>query len=386
MEQPIDIVLRARGGIGMMLNAGNSEKHYLEWEVTFRKPLKSSIWSQMPLDSDRDYTYDLRIGVDLNGRAVPTYECLRTSLPMSAKYDSPFKYLIADNQRAQIFDRSLGKLAPFDVAIPQSDPKSIQLRLNSNAESDASRILEADSRLYLSRMTFANEYPIPTWVRSMFTSMAHYPGFNISASSPVRTKASEIRPDTVLEMQGNNLGTILHEVLTRSSNQRNAEQIRTFMSAAYPEFDEIFAETTFGSPPQVLIRIREKGLQRNLELWDLSDGMLRFLCLATSLFNPSPPPVVKIDEPESGLHPRLLPIVGDMIKTAAEDSQIIITTHSPDLLNSFELEDIAVISREHSKAVWSRPHSREALRALLENVAGENLGDLFKSGELEVPS
>jgi predicted ATPase len=121
-----------------------------------------------------------------------------------------------------------------------------------------------------------------------------------------------------------------------------------------------------------------------MELWELSDGMLRFLCLAASLLNPVPPPVIAVDEPESGLHPKLLPVVADMIKTASERKQVLITTHSPDLLNRFEIDDLAVITRgEEFNSKWHRPSDRKSLVEMLKDVTGETVGDLHRSGELE---
>ncbi len=119
-----------------------------------------------------------------------------------------------------------------------------------------------------------------------------------------------------------------------------------------------------------------------MELWDLSDGVLRFLCLTAALLPPQAS-LVAIDEPETGLHPKLLPIVGDLIKTAAEKGQILVTTHSPDLLNQFGLDDVAVIARENGQARWLRPGTRESLRKMLANVVSESLGDLHRTGELE---
>jgi predicted ATPase len=120
-----------------------------------------------------------------------------------------------------------------------------------------------------------------------------------------------------------------------------------------------------------------------MHLWDLSDGMLRFLCLSAALLNPQPPPFIAIDEPEAGLHPRLLPIVADLIKTAGEQSQVLVTTHSPDLLNRFDLDGIAVMSRDEMHVTWQRPGTKASLRKMLESVTGETVGDLHRSGELE---
>jgi predicted ATPase len=101
------------------------------------------------------------------------------------------------------------------------------------------------------------------------------------------------------------------------------------------------------------------------------------------LLSPALRSVVAIDEPEAGLHPKLLPIVGDMIKAASGRAQVIVTTHSPDLLNRFSVEDIAVMRREESRAIWERPGNRKALVRMLESTLGGTVGDLLRSGELE---
>ena len=268
------------------------------------------------------------------------------------------------------------------------------LRLMLSAESDSA---EATSRsglqqpaqqepaLLLSQIRFFNEFPIPSRVRVLLESMAFYPGFDVTRSSTLRTRAADIKPVTTLSANGDNLGTVLHEILTRYDFQLAAEELRDFLRVAYPAFEAIHCETTFGTPPQVLVRVREKGMSRSMELWELSDGLLRFLCLATALLNPRPSPLVAIDEPELGLHPGLLPIVAGMIKVAAERTQVLVTTHSPDLLNCFDIADVAVMARnaDDAKVVWHRPANRKTLVQMLKDVSSETLGDLHRSGELE---
>ena len=73
-----------------------------------------------------------------------------------------------------------------------------------------------------------------------------------------------------------------------------------------------------------------------------------------------------------------------MIKTASERTQILITTHSPDLLNRFNIEDVAVMTRgDNCNAHWLRPADRKTLVDMLQSVTGDTLGDLLRSGELE---
>ena len=74
----------------------------------------------------------------------------------------------------------------------------------------------------------------------------------------------------------------------------------------------------------------------------LSDGTLRFLSLLAILLDPSPPPVIVIEEPELGLHPDTLPVIRDLLIEASARTQLIVTTHSLTLVDSFT---------EHSEAI-----------------------------------
>jgi predicted ATP-dependent endonuclease of OLD family len=62
---------------------------------------------------------------------------------------------------------------------------------------------------------------------------------------------------------------------------------------------------------------------------------------------------------------------------------VLVTTHSPELLGCFDLNQVAVMTREDGRAKWYRPASRESLRQMLEAVGGDTLADLHRSGELE---
>lgn len=381
VEHPFNKVLDWHWGMASLLNATEAPGK-LSWKITFGMPL-SPPWNQLPLEKNRPVLYEVVLQPGVQGQASVQYEALRRTEPFPG-HTGPLKYLEATPFRRNIYDRQKHKLVPFDEALPQSDDGNEPDQADqTNGGPLPAQVQEP--MLMLSQIRFFNEFPIPSAARVLLANMAFYPGFDVTRFSSLRTKASEIRPFTTLVPNGENLGTVLHEILTRYDYRVSADELRAFLGAAYPSFEEIHCDTTFGAPPQVLVRVRERGMQRSMELWELSDGMLRFLCLATALLNPLAPPLVALDEPEVGLHPRLLPIVSDMIKTASERTQVLVTTHSPDLLSCFDIADVAVMGRVEDKpvAAWHRPADRKTLVQMLKNVTGETLGDLHKSGELE---
>ena len=72
-----------------------------------------------------------------------------------------------------------------------------------------------------------------------------------------------------------------------------------------------------------------------LYLDEMSDGTVRMLCWATILLSPHLPTLLVIDEPEVGIHPAWMPILSEWIKRASRKTQVIVCTHSPDLLDHF---------------------------------------------------
>ena len=376
-EYPLNTAISWHHGPGSLLTAGNGNGQ-LAWSVTFHKP---PVWDGFPLAEGKALVYEVVLQADAQGQMHPQYEVLRSQ---ELVHGEPLKFLEATPYQQHIFDIEQRRLIPFDEA--QSSPDVVRDADSVVASPGSGQAgAQQEVALLLSQIRFFNEFPIPSWVRALLAHMAFYPGFDVTHSSALRTKAADIKPDTTLWKNGDNLGTVLHEILTRYDFRSAAEELRDFLRVAYPAFEEIHCDTTYGTPPQVLVRVREQGMSRSMEMWELSDGMLRFLCLATALLNPWPRPLVAIDEPELGLHPRLLPIVAEMIKTAAERTQVIVTTHSPDLLNCFDIADVAVMARnaEDAKVMWHRPANRKTLVEMLNNVTGETLGDLHRSGELE---
>jgi predicted ATPase len=112
----------------------------------------------------------------------------------------------------------------------------------------------------------------------------------------------------------------------------------------------------------------------------LSDGSLRYLCLLSILLDPTPPPMICIEEPELGLHPDLIPKIADLLKSAAERTQIIVTTHSEFLIDAMtdRPEDVLVCEKQDGITTITRLDT-ENLSSWLERY---RLGQLWTMGEI----
>jgi predicted ATPase len=80
--------------------------------------------------------------------------------------------------------------------------------------------------------------------------------------------------------------------------------------------------------------LRQPGMLRPLTVGELSDGTLRFLLLLVALLTPRPPELMVVNEPESSLHPALLPALARLIVRAAARTQVVIVSHSEPLLDA----------------------------------------------------
>jgi predicted ATPase len=87
---------------------------------------------------------------------------------------------------------------------------------------------------------------------------------------------------------------------------------------------------------RVGVALQMPGIHRPLEAREMSDGTLRFLCLAGALLTPRPPELLAVNEPETSLHGRLLPALARLVVRAAGTAQVLVTTHSRTLAGEIE--------------------------------------------------
>jgi len=118
--------------------------------------------------------------------------------------------------------------------------------------------------------------------------------------------------------------------------------------------DFLLRPQKFGPKTKVALDWRTRGSDYPMQPYHLSDGSIRFVCLATALLQPKPPSMIIIDEPELGLHPEAIDILSELVQDAAKRTQVVIATQSPLLLDQFALDDIVVVSRKNGQSTFER--------------------------------
>ena len=103
-----------------------------------------------------------------------------------------------------------------------------------------------------------------------------------------------------------------------------------------------------------------------------------YVCLATLLLQPELPATIIIDEPELGLHPYALQLLGAMLHSASQQTQLIVATQSATLIDLLELEDILVVERSQGQSVFKWLDA-ESLKGWLEEYS---LGELWMKNVL----
>lgn len=227
--------------------------------------------------------------------------------------------------------------------------------------------------LVLRQISDPNQYlPIHT-VRKAIVAMSVYNSFDTGELSKLR-RVAEFSTGTRLWKNGENLTQILNDL--RNNHSLDFERIEEVLHKVNPTYKSIEISNITG---QAYLSLREKNLDRTIGALHISDGTLRFLLLETIFLNPNRGGLVAIDEPERGLHPDMIRSVAKMIKSAAQESQLIIATHSPHLLNQFELDNVLVFEKDETNATIVKNISESDYS----DYEGELLpGQLWLNGEL----
>lgn len=187
-----------------------------------------------------------------------------------------------------------------------------------------------------------------------------------------RAQPADSRGDVLME-DCSNLGLFLNQTLSTAPAYKR--QVVEGMAELYPRFTDYEVVVNSGS---VQIFFTEEDT--SIPATRLSDGALRYLCLLAILYNPKPPSVVCIEEPELGLHPDIVGGLAKHLRAASERMQLIVTTHSDILIDALsDTPESVVVFENHDGATRMTRLDPGRLSEWLENY---RLGQLWTSGQI----
>jgi predicted ATPase len=180
-----------------------------------------------------------------------------------------------------------------------------------------------DSDSMLASIADPQRAPEMLEVRETVRGWRFYDSFRTDAASPARlAQIGTFSP--VLHHDGSNLAAALQTIV----EVRSDETLAATIEDAFPG-SRLYVEAQNG---RFELHLQQHGLLRPLTAAELSDGTLRYLLWAAALLSPRPPQLMVLNEPETSLHPDLLPALARLILAAAEHTQIIVVSHAPQLI------------------------------------------------------
>jgi predicted ATPase len=299
------------------------------------------------------------------------------------RVQSSLRHMIAFRQTAQRFELVDERIENRDVDPGHRDPY-FYYRFQNNrpvlnvheGKGQKQRHLQREEldpeKSILAQRKDPDQYPEITYLGDQYERVRIYREWSFGRYSAPRLPQKPDQRNDFLEESCVNLGLMLNRLMRDPARRRDLLQA---LNDLYPGIDDIDVAIEGGSV-QVFL---QEG-QYSIPATRLSDGTLRYLCLLTILLHPEPPPLVCIEEPELGLHPDVLSTIGPLLKAASERMQLVVTTHSDELVDSLSATpDDVIVCEKVDGCTSMRRLDAESLDDWLERYA---LGELWRRGDL----
>lgn len=189
----------------------------------------------------------------------------------------------------------------------------------------------------------------------------------------------EAGPQERLSQTGDNLANVI-QFLKEQHGDRLARVLAT-LSQRVPQIDKVLSDVM--QDGRLLLQIKDAPFDEPILAKYASDGTLKMLAYLTVLYDPAPPQLVGIEEPENQLHPRLLPGLAEECRNATSRTQLMVTTHSPTFVDGLQPQELWVLYRDGNGYTGARRASD--MRGVEEFVSeGASLGQLWLENHFEV--
>jgi predicted ATPase len=202
--------------------------------------------------------------------------------------------------------------------------------------------------------------------------------FHDTSESALVKQRHGINDNVYLRPDARNLAAVLYR-LQKNFPQQYQRIIRLIQFIA-PFFGDFCLRPNTDNPEYIELEWTEKGEDKPFKAHQLSDGTLRFICLATVLNQPEEflPETILIDEPELGLHPGAIGFLASMLRSTSKQRQVIVSTQSVTLVNGISIDDLIVVDRKQGLTVFQR-HDEQQFKEWLKEYT---VGDLWEKNLL----
>jgi predicted ATPase len=213
------------------------------------------------------------------------------------------------------------QLRPSTLLVDRHGPV-VRIRREKDWDAATNNLAKFDS--VVASLADPRNAPEVLTLRESIRAWRFYDHFRADADAPARSPQIGTRTP-VLDNDGRDLAAALQTIREHSDDD---EVLAATIDDAFPK-SKIWIENTSG---RFALRMQQHGLLRPLDGAELSDGTLRYLLWVAALLTPRPPELMVLNEPETSLHPDLLPALARLIGRAAERSQVIAVSHAPRLI------------------------------------------------------
>ena len=198
--------------------------------------------------------------------------------------------------------------------------------------------------------------------------------FHDTSDTAVMKKTGPIDDNEKLKPDASNLAAYLY--LLENKYEQDFRNITHTIQSIAPFFDRFILRPSPLKPDSIQLEWKHKSSNNYFNASSLSDGTLRFICLATLLLQPEDqmPTTILLDEPELGLHPAAIQLLANLLQSGATRTQIIVSTQSVTLINQLHPESIIVVNRNEEQSTFRRLTTGE-LDTWLEDYG---LGDMWE--------
>lgn len=182
-----------------------------------------------------------------------------------------------------------------------------------------------------------------------------------------------------LSPTGDNLPNVIQYL--KEDHPERLEEILQTLSRRIPRLEKV--EVSIMPNGQLLLQIKDAPFQDPILAKFASDGTLKMLAYLTVLYDPSPPQLVGIEEPENHLHPRLLPELAEECRASSANTQLMVTTHSPFFVDGLKPEEVWVLYRDQNGFTQAkRTSDMQGIKEFIQH--GALLGQLWMEDYFDV--